>query len=324
MKRILALLLLAVLCLSLCAASAEELKAPTDFVFDAESGKLSFTANDENAGYYFVRIYPVVNGTEANAYVSSSKRINAGKTGEKSGKVDVSAIGWGQYNVKLVTFPASGTDYTAPAPIILKAFYGVGGTLERPEMLVVADENTVEITLDRYTLSNWKRFQYMPVVRFSLWADAECTQLVDSVDFATSQLVLDNHPAGGYIWPYSLTAGHMNYGAEAGGPPGAPPTGEKQWFCLTPEAAFTVSEAGTYYVTAQAVSDDEARIASSQVSEAVAVNLTANDADNDGFEILRTGLWLDPRVMGMPVGFAGQTEGRVDAAQGQVTTAAIE
>ena len=42
MKKILALLLIA-LCLGLCAAaSADELKAPTDFAFDTESGKLSF------------------------------------------------------------------------------------------------------------------------------------------------------------------------------------------------------------------------------------------------------------------------------------------
>jgi len=105
----------------------------------------------------------VVNGTEANAYVSSSKRINAGKVGEKSGKVDVSAIGWGLDNVKLVSFTASGTDYTAPAPIILKAFYGVGGTLERPEMLVVADGNDCgnhPRPLPPFQLE--VNFQYMP------------------------------------------------------------------------------------------------------------------------------------------------------------------
>ena len=86
MKKILALLLIA-LCLGLCAAaSADELKAPTDFAFDTESGKLSFVSNDENAGYYFVRIYPVVNGTEANAYVSSSKRINAGKVAKRAAR----------------------------------------------------------------------------------------------------------------------------------------------------------------------------------------------------------------------------------------------
>lgn len=323
MKKILALLLIA-LCLCLCAAaSADELKAPTDFAFDTESGKLSFVSNDENAGYYFVRIYPVVNGIEANAYVSSSKRINAGKVGEKSGKVDVSAIGWGLYNVKLVTFTASGTDYTAPAPIILKAFYGVGGTLERPEMLVVADGNTVEITLDRYTLSNWKKFQYMPTVRFSLYADEACTELVASQDVATSELVIDNHPAGGYIWPYSLTTGHMNFEAPMMGPPGASAEGT-QPFNLTAEGSLTVEKAGIYYVTAQAISDDEEKIASSQVSEAVKVELTEEAPDFETFEVVKTSLWADPAVMGMPTATPGQAEGRIDAAQGQTTTALIE
>ena len=112
-------LLLTLLCLLLslaCMAAADELQPPTDFTFDPLTGAVSFTANDANAGYYFVRVYPVVNGSEATAYVASSKRINAGKTGEKTSKVDVSTIGWGLYNVKLVTFPASGTDYTAPPP----------------------------------------------------------------------------------------------------------------------------------------------------------------------------------------------------------------
>lgn len=323
MKRILALLLLAILCLSLCAASAEELKAPTDFVFDAESGKLSFTANDEHAGYYFVRIYPVVNGTEANAYVSSSKRINAGKTGEKSGKVDISSIGWGQYNVKLVTFAASGTDYTAPAPIILKAFYGVGGTLERPELLVVADGNTVEITIDRYTLSDWTKYQYMPTVRFNLYADEACTQLVASQDVDTSELVIDIHPAGGFIWPYSMTTGHMNYEAPMMGPPGMAAEGT-QPYNLTAEGSLTVDKSGVYYVTAQALSSNEDRIASSKVSEAVRVELSEEAPDFVSFTVAKTSLWKDPAVMGMPTAIPGQAEGRVDAAQGQVTTAIVE
>ena len=265
----------------------------------------------------------MVSGTEANAYVSSSKRIHAGKVGEKSGKVDVSAIGWGLYNVKLVTFTASGTDYTAPAPIILKAFYGVGGTLERPEMLVVADGNTVEITLDRYTLSNWKKFQYMPTVRFSLYADEACTELVASQDVATSELVIDNHPAGGYIWPYSLTTGHMNFEAPMMGPPGASAEGT-QPFNLTAEGSLTVEKAGIYYVTAQAISDDEEKIASSQVSEAVKVELTEEAPDFETFEVVKTSLWADPAVMGMPTATPGQAEGRIDAAQGQTTTALIE
>ena len=324
MKKLIALLLLIALCLGLCAAaSADELKAPSDFTFDTESGELSFISNDENAGYYFVRVYPVVNGTEANAYVSSSKRINAGKVGEKSGKVDVSTIGWGQYNVKLVTFPASGTDYTAPAPIILKAFYGVGGILERPELLVVADGNTVEITIDRYTLSNWRKYQYMPTVRFSLYADEAYTELVATQDVATSDLVVDNHPAGGYIWPYSLTTGHMNFDAPMMGPPGMAAEGT-QPYNLTAEGSLTVDKAGTYYVTAQAISDDEEKIASSQVSEVVKVALTEDQPDFETFEVIKTSLWTDPAVMGMPTATPGQAEGRFDAAQGQVTTAIIE
>ena len=323
MKKLIALLLIA-LCLGLCAAaSADELKAPSDFTFDTESGKLSFISNDENAGYYFVRVYPVVNGTEANAYVASSKRINAGKAGEKSGKVDVSTIGWGQYNVKLVTFPASGTDYTAPVPIILKAFYGVGGTLERPELLVVTDGNTVEITIDRYTLSNWRKYQYMPTVRFSLYADEACTELVATQDVATSDLVVDNHPAGGYIWPYSLTTGHMNFDAPMMGPPGMAAEGT-QPYNLTAEGSLTVDKAGTYYVTAQAISDDEEKIASSQVSEVVKVELTEDQPDFETFDLIKTSLWADPAVMGMPTATPGQAEGRIDAAQGQVTTAIIE
>ena len=323
MKRVFSLLLLLVLCLGLCAASAEELKVPSDFTFDTESGKLSFVSNDDNAGYYFVRVYPVVNGQEAAAYVSSSKRINAGKVGEKSGKVDVSTIGWGQYNVKLVTFPASGTDYTAPAPIILKAFYGVGGILERPELLVVADGNTVEITIDRYTLSNWRKYQYMPTVRFSLYADEACTELVATQDVATSGLVVDNHPAGGYIWPYSLTTGHMNFDAPMMGPPGMAAEGT-QPYNLTAEGSLTVDKAGTYYVTAQAISDDEEKIASSQVSEVVKVELTEDQPDFETFEVIKTSLWTDPAVMGMPTATPGQAEGRFDAAHGQTTTAIVE
>lgn len=319
MKKIIAMLM-AVLCLALGAtACADELQAPTDFVFDPETGDITFTSNDDNAGYYFVRVYPVVNGEEAAAYVASSKRINAGKAGEKKGKLDVSTIGWGQYHVKLITFAASGTDYTAPSPIILNAFYGVGGKLEKPEMMVVADGNTVEVTIDRYTLSDWKTYQYMPTVRVSLYADEACTELVAAQDVVTSEIVMDTHPTGSLIWPYSLTEGHMNLTA-AGGPMG----GEGQQYCLTPEAALTVETAGTYYVTIQAISEDEEKIASSEVSEVIAVELTADEPNYEDFTVVTTSLWTDPSVMGMPCAAAGGAADRVDAAQGQVTTATVE
>ena len=51
------ILLLAVLCVALCAvAVADELQAPSDFTFNTETGEFTFQSNDEHAGYYFVRV----------------------------------------------------------------------------------------------------------------------------------------------------------------------------------------------------------------------------------------------------------------------------
>ena len=324
MKKALALLLTMLMllsCLSLASGEAETLSAPENFVFNTETGEFTFTSTDPNAGYYFVRIYGVAGGQEAVAYTASSKRINAGKGGEKSGKVDVSGLGWGQYNIKLITFAASGTGYQTPAPVVLSAFYGVGGRLTRPEQLVVADNNTVEITIDRFNLSDYKGLQYLPIVRVTLWADEALTQEAAHTDVVTGAIVSDTHPTGAYIWPYSLTTGHMNYGAQ-GGMPGQEPT--TQWYCLVPEASFTVEEAGTYYVTAQALTDYEGIIESSQVSEAVAVELNTEAPDFEDFSIQTTSLWKDQPVMGMPTAPVDAAEGRVDAAQGQTTSSMIK
>ena len=72
------------------ASTGGDLAAPTDFTADPETGEFSFTANDENMGYYFVRVFPVLNGVEQDAYVASSSRINGGKTGTLTGSFDVS------------------------------------------------------------------------------------------------------------------------------------------------------------------------------------------------------------------------------------------
>ena len=77
-------------------------------------------------------------------------------------------------------------------------------------------------------------------------------------------------------------------------------------------------------MTALAISDDEEKIASSQVSVAVMVELTEEAPDFETFEVVKTSLWADPAVMGMPPATPGQAEGRIDAAQGQTTTALIE
>lgn len=323
---ILLLIALLMACL-MTAATAEEkpvLTAPVDFVFDTSTGKFTFTTTDENAGYYFVRVYPVIGGEEATEYVASSKRINAGKLGEKSGKVDVSTIGWGAYNVKLITFAAAGTGYSSPEPVVITAFYGVGGILEKPEYMAVVDGNTVEFTADWYTLSHYKDFQHLPTLRYSAYTDAECTQLVASADYNTNNLVVDTHPTMAYIWEYSLTTGHMNYTPAAGGGPGGGPGGpgggggETTSYCLIPQVTL-VLDAGTYYLTVQAISDDESKIASSKVSDVIEVTVTA-DAPNGEFETFKSGQWTDPSVMGMPTANSSGAQDRVDMTSAQTTT----
>ena len=70
------------------ASTSGDLAAPTDFTADPESGEFSFTSNDENMGCYFVRVFPVLNGVESDAYVASSSRINGGKTGTITGRLE--------------------------------------------------------------------------------------------------------------------------------------------------------------------------------------------------------------------------------------------
>lgn len=320
------LLLIALLMTCLMAvATAEEktvLTAPVDFVFNTSTGEFTFTTTDENAGYYFVRVYPVIGDEEAVEYVASSKRINAGKLGEKSGKVDVSSIGWGAYNVKLITFAAAGTGYTSPDPVVVTAFYGVGGTLEKPEYMAVVDGNTVEFTVDWYSLSHYKDFQHLPTLRYSAYADAKCTQLVATADYNTNDLVVDTHPTMAYIWEYSLTAGHMNYTPAAGGGPGPSAGGSTTSYCLIPQVTLTL-DAGTYYLTVQAISDDESKISSSKVSDVIEVTVTA-DAPNGEFEAFKSALWTDPSVMGMPTASSNGAPERVDMTSAQSTTSYAE
>ena len=83
--------------------------APSDFVFDTETGEFSFTANDPGIGYYFVRVYSASSGEEAAEYTASSKRINGGRTGAVTGKVSLDSIGWGPYHIKLISSAAAGS-----------------------------------------------------------------------------------------------------------------------------------------------------------------------------------------------------------------------
>ena len=267
------------------------------------------TTTDDNAGYYFIRVYPVVAGEESAEYVASSRRINAGKLGEKTGKIDVSTIGWGTYHVKLVTFAASGTNYAAPDPVIVNAYYGVGGVLEKPEMMVLADGNTAEIIVDWYSISDYYEYQYMPRVTFRIYSDEACTALVkeETVDLNDLRATMDTHPAGGYIWGYSTTSIHPYLNGMG--------FANTVWSYTLP--------AGTYWVTVQAISDNEAVIASSKVSDVLSFTLT--DAEPAGeYTAVKSALWQDPGIMGVPAAKAGDAAGRTDAANVQTTTSYAE
>ena len=287
-------------------STSGDLAAPTDFTADPESGAFSFTANDEGMGYYFVRVFPVLNGVEQDAYVASSKRINGGKTGTITGSFDTSNIGWGTYHIKLISFAAAGTGAKAPDAVVITAEYGVGGTLERPEMLVITDGSEVQFIVDEYSLSDYKAYQYLPTAKFTVYSDAACTAEVKSEEFDLSTLTMDTHPAGAYIWEYN-TSGNYPY---------------INGTTLVPQVTMTDLEPGTYYATCTAVSGI-ADIADSQPSDAVEFTVTA-DAPDYNFTTAATSLWQDPAFMGMPCAIAGEHDDRVDFGGTQTTSAVIE
>ena len=288
-------------------AAGGTLAAPTDFTVDPQSGEFSFTSNDENMGYYFVRVYPVLNGVESDAYVASSSRINGGKTGTMTGSYDAGTIGWGTYHIKLVSFAAAGTGATAPDAVILTADYGVGGVLERPEMLVITDGSEVQFIVDHYTLSDYKAYQYLPTARFTVYSDAELTTEVQSAEADLSALVMDTHPAGGYIWEYDNSGNYPYFNGST---------------TFVPEAVMDDLEPGTYYATCTAISDNAA-ISDSQPSEAVEFTITA-DAPDYNFTTATTSLWQDPAMMGVPCAIPGQHDDRVDFGGTQQTSAEME
>ncbi len=289
----------------------KSLVAPSDFSFDPNSGEVRFAANDEQVGYYFVRVFATSGGEEADTYIASSKRITGGSTGTLTSKVDVSGIGWGTYNVRLFTFAAAGSGYTAPKEdVMLQARYGVGGKLEKPEILVMVDGSDVEFVPDWYTLSDYYSYQYLPVMSFSFYKDEALTDLVETyeVDLGSLAQTVDSHPIGGFIWGFTGTADHLymnegQYGFE--------------------EAIYTYTlPEGDYYVTCQAVSSDTSSFESSEPSDVLAIHVSGGERTGS-FEAYTTTLWQNPEVFGIPVAVPGLHVDRVDFAGEQVTSAKI-
>lgn len=316
------------LCFAACGGTNDDdkkndnvLKAPTDFTYDTETGDFSFNAQDENAGYYFVRVFQMTNGQEASTYTVSSSRINGGKTGKMSGKLNTSGLGWGDYHVKLITSTAAGTDYKAPDPVVLTARYGIGGVLEKPEMQVISDGNTVEVIIDQFTLNDYYMYQVLPKLNIKIYSDEELkTAVVDETyDLATLADVVDSHPAGGYIWGYDNSALHKIYRGDV--------------YMGYKNTIWTYElGAGTYYVTMQAISASPEVFESSKVSETITFTLTDSkpvgcESDQnipESIVIQNTALWVKPSCTGMIVAPKNQdTSNRTDSAKMQETTSKI-
>ena len=321
----LALCLLAVLaCGCLASAEGQTLKAPTDFTFDPMTGEYSFTANDENMGYYFIRFYEVEDGKISGEYISSSKRIRGGKTGEITGKLDLSDVAWGEFAVSLCSFAPAGTDYATPDPINIMCQFGVGLPLERPEMLAMYSGNTVQLVIDWWTLCDYRYKEYLPEMKFTFYSDEACTAEVksDTVDLAALAATMGKNPPGIIIiWGYPSEAAKdandlflytaddydPNAQVESGNPFAA--SGLKPLYFIYDNYAYTLP-AGTYYVTCQAISRDE-YVLDSQVSTVLEITLT-DEEPTEAFAQAKTGLWTDPQQMDMPGANPGQQPDRVD------------
>lgn len=328
MKKIIIALITALLALGMCAAATAEetvLVPPTDFVFDPATGDYSFNAVDENVSYYFIRFFEVKDGEISGEYISSSKRIRGGRTGEISGTIDLSDVAWGNYAVSLNSFAAAGSNFVSPDPINIYTVFGVGLPLERPEMLAMYSGNRVQFVVDWWTLDNYLYYEYLPYARFTFYADEACTQEVysDTVDLALLKDTLRKNPPGIIeIWGYNLSQGDHLY-VPVGTPVSGGPVGSLSsnlYFCYDLYSYTTTSmgiPAGTYYVTLQAIARDE-HILNSQVTPAIAITLT-DDAPVAEYSMATTELWKEPGQMDMPGVNPGLQTDRVDFALNQPT-----
>lgn len=292
------------------------LSAPSDFTIDPNTGEWSFNAMDDRVGYYFIRYYLLEDGAETGQYVASSKRINGGKTGEYSGKIDLSDVAWGAYHINLTSFAPAGTDYESPEPVTITAQYGVDLNLERPEMLVMSSGNQAELVVDWWTLCDYNFLQYMPEMKFTFYSDAECTQEVMSDVVDLNELVKTrsmNPPGLEYIWGWSTSEGPHFYTVSS--------DSNESTFAFKNDIYTYTMDPGTYYVTAQALSKDE-YTNDSQVSTPVEITLTDGEVTEE-YVAATTELWTDPQLMDMPGANPGQQEDRIDTTASQGISALI-
>lgn len=89
--------------------SLGDLAAVTNLTFDCNTCTYSFTGV-ENADYYYIRVFAVVNGAESNSAEFQSDKIDATSGNTYSGTLEGKSLLAGDYNIYVV---ASGSGYTS-------------------------------------------------------------------------------------------------------------------------------------------------------------------------------------------------------------------
>lgn len=307
---------------AIAAETDATLKQPEDFQFDPMTGEFSFTATDDRTAYYFVRIFPVEDGTEATEYLATSARIMGGSTGAVTGKVDLPAMGWGTFRIMLNAYPAAGSGLERPEPTKITAEYGVGLTLERPEMLAMVSGNQVELIVDWFTLSDYYTQEYLPEMEFTFYSDPECTDAVrsETVDLEQLAATVYRHPMG-YNWGSSYSEPLPRYYHSDGELTGFGPYVGGSDYCFLYDIFPYTLDPGTYYVTCQALSKLE-YTNDSAVSSAIEIVITDAEPSAE-FVTGHTELWTDPAMSDIPSCKGGVRSERVDFCGDQPISARI-
>lgn len=89
--------------------SLGDLATVTNLTFDCNTCTYSFTGV-ENADYYYIRVFAVVDGVESNSAEFQSDKINATSGNSYSGTLEGQSLLAGDYNIYVV---ASGSGYTS-------------------------------------------------------------------------------------------------------------------------------------------------------------------------------------------------------------------
>lgn len=158
---------------------------PTDFAFDSETGEFSFNGIG-NADYYTVWVLAVDDaGKEAASYVAASQRLTG--TDKIIGSVDISALAYGGYNVKLLTFLEGDAD--TPDPVV--EAISVTGKLSTPEFKYVQDGTTATVTLGKDTLTTYNENEKFTDINVNIYdgsGSVVSTETITNADLVATQM----------------------------------------------------------------------------------------------------------------------------------------